>query len=110
MLLSPFTRTNNTRSSQDCHDAETLSFCSPPTHRMLTARVRHTRQVKWRGLEYEESTWEMEGDLEDHMHLVQAFLDREKYGERAFFFPFFWFCFCSLSLALVSLSRLSGQS
>ncbi|CAN0470383.1 unnamed protein product, partial [Laminaria digitata] len=38
-------------------------------------------QVKWRGLEYEECTWEMEGDLEDYMHLVQAFLDREKFGE-----------------------------
>ena len=38
-------------------------------------------QVKWRGLEYEECTWEMEADLEDYMHLVQAFLDREKFGE-----------------------------
>ena len=37
--------------------------------------------MKWRGLEYEECTWEMEGDLEDYMHLVQAFLDREKFGE-----------------------------
>ncbi|CAM9772077.1 unnamed protein product, partial [Ectocarpus fasciculatus] len=36
--------------------------------------------VKWRGLEYEECTWEMEGDLEGYPHLVEAFLDREKYG------------------------------
>lgn len=40
-------------------------------------------QVKWRGLEYEECTWEMEGDLEDCMDLVQAFLDREKYGKES---------------------------
>lgn len=39
-------------------------------------------QVKWRGLEYEECTWEMEGDLEDYMHLVQAFLDRDRHGEK----------------------------
>lgn len=38
--------------------------------------------MKWRGLEYEECTWEMEGDLEGCLDLVQAFLDREKYGER----------------------------
>lgn len=37
--------------------------------------------MKWRGLEYEECTWEMEGDLEGYPHLVEAFLAREKYGK-----------------------------
>lgn len=44
--------------------------------------MRCVLQVKWRGLEYEECTWEMEGDLEDYMHLVQAFIDRERHGEK----------------------------
>ena len=39
-------------------------------------------QVKWRCLEYEGCTREMEGDLEEYGHLVQAFLDREKFGEK----------------------------
>lgn len=67
-------------------------------------------QVKWRGLEYEECTWEMEGDLVDHMHLVQAFLDREKDGERASW-GFGWLspCFSLFFSPLSPSSLLSAQ-
>lgn len=58
--------------------------------------------MKWRGLEYEEATWEMEGDLEDWMHLVEEFKDREEHGnKRTHRMKMFCFFFKSESVLFV---------